>query len=342
MKRYLLQKLSTGSLEQTLIQGYMLSEKKDGLRLFWDGGATRGWRKADVPWANTKKDSRFVAEQYSTGLWTQDGHPIYAPDSWLDKLPKIIMEGELDGGRGQVERVTGIARKQVAVESEWKDIIFAAFDTPNVHEMLGPGRVSFRTHDVMFNGKGVDVIEDAGIKHIRKPQDFRYRDAWLRDNYEHTIAQTVTYSCGMMKELFAAVTSMGGEGIVAKALDNFWTPNREKYAFKVVPALRAEVVVCGMTAGNDGKTGRLTGLIGALKVRGGGKVYKVSGLTDEQRQFATQAQSDWARACPGEDCPKDFEGKYFKLGDVITIEYKELTAYGVPKTGRYKHHRDMD
>ena len=81
--------------------GNYLSEKLDGQRGLWDGGITRGMPIRAVPWANVEKEDRLVEDRISTGLWSRYGHPIQAPDWWLDNLPNIPLDGELYLGRGR-------------------------------------------------------------------------------------------------------------------------------------------------------------------------------------------------------------------------------------------------
>jgi hypothetical protein len=33
--------------------------------------------------------------------------------------------------------------------------------------------------------------------------------------------------------------------------------------------------------------------------------------------------------------PEDFQGKHFKVGDVVTFKYRELSDDGIPKEARY-------
>lgn len=48
--------------------GWLMSEKLDGVRCYWNG---------------------------TSGLFTRNGNPFAAPKWWKDKLPKIALDGEL-------------------------------------------------------------------------------------------------------------------------------------------------------------------------------------------------------------------------------------------------------
>jgi DNA ligase-1 len=42
------------------------------------------------------------------------------------------MDGELWIGRGKFEKTSGILRKKVPIDEEWKDVKFMVFDVPRV------------------------------------------------------------------------------------------------------------------------------------------------------------------------------------------------------------------
>jgi len=82
------------------IGGWFVSTKYDGQRCIWDGGASRGIPKIEVPWANNKKDERYLERPIATGLWSRYGNVIHAPDWFLDGLPTgMLLDGELWSGR---------------------------------------------------------------------------------------------------------------------------------------------------------------------------------------------------------------------------------------------------
>ena len=51
--------------------GWLMSEKLDGVRCYWSG----------------------------TTMYTRNGNRIFAPESWIAKLPKVPVDGELWSGR---------------------------------------------------------------------------------------------------------------------------------------------------------------------------------------------------------------------------------------------------
>ncbi len=84
--------------------GYIMSEKLDGMRAYWNG----------------KK------------LWTRSGLPIIAPEWFLASLPTDLhLDGELFLGRQMFDECMSIARRTDASE-EWKQLKYIVFDAPTV------------------------------------------------------------------------------------------------------------------------------------------------------------------------------------------------------------------
>jgi hypothetical protein len=105
--------------------------------------------------------------------------------------------------------------------------------------------------------------------------------------------------------------------------------------------LDAEGIVTGFTAGRETNKGsKLLGKIGALVLDFQGKRLELSGLTDEERLFATKEDQAIATLTPGQDMPEGTQGKYFKTGDEVSFLYRELSKDGVPKEARYFRKRN--
>lgn len=82
---------------------YLVSEKLDGVRAFWDGHS----------------------------LYFRSGRKINTP-SWFTKdFPDFPIDGELWMGRGKFEKLSAAVRRAQAVESEWKEIQYCLFELPN-------------------------------------------------------------------------------------------------------------------------------------------------------------------------------------------------------------------
>ena len=87
--------------EQVDVSGWLMSEKLDGVRGYWDGRQ----------------------------LLTKNGNRLYPPEGFIRDLPPFPLEGELWGGRGSFEKTVAIV-KQRQPHSGWQQVKFAVFDVP--------------------------------------------------------------------------------------------------------------------------------------------------------------------------------------------------------------------
>lgn len=83
------------------ISGWLVSEKLDGVRGYWDGKT----------------------------LMSKNGIPFQPPAAFLQNFPDFAIEGEIWGGRGTFEKTIGIVKNQ-KVNEGWLDLKFAIFDVP--------------------------------------------------------------------------------------------------------------------------------------------------------------------------------------------------------------------
>lgn len=81
---------------------YLVSEKLDGVRAYWDGQA----------------------------LWFRSGHRVSAPAWFVARLPSTPLDGELWAGRGRFEQLSGWVRKAVPVDEEWAQVRYMIFELP--------------------------------------------------------------------------------------------------------------------------------------------------------------------------------------------------------------------
>lgn len=82
---------------------YLVSEKYDGVRAFWDG-----------------KILRF-----------RSGRAVHAPPWFIGKLPPRSLDGELWLARGRFEALSGIVRKTQPQDDEWRQIRYMIFELPS-------------------------------------------------------------------------------------------------------------------------------------------------------------------------------------------------------------------
>lgn len=87
------------------INGWLMSEKLDGVRAIWTGQE----------------------------LMSRNGNPFYAPDWFTRQLPAgVMLDGELFVGRGKFQATASVVKKKVPVDSEWQSIRYCVFDAPEV------------------------------------------------------------------------------------------------------------------------------------------------------------------------------------------------------------------
>jgi DNA ligase-1 len=89
--------------EQISVSGWLMSEKLDGVRGYWDGKQ----------------------------MLSKNGHLLHPPKEFTRNLPPFHLEGELWKGRGQFESTAGIVMKHQP-HAGWLQLKFAIFDVPEI------------------------------------------------------------------------------------------------------------------------------------------------------------------------------------------------------------------
>ena len=82
--------------------GYLVSEKYDGVRAWWEGQTLR----------------------FRSGL------PIAAPAWFVAQLPPLPLDGELWLGRGRFEALSAAVRRHRPADDEWRQIRYMLFELP--------------------------------------------------------------------------------------------------------------------------------------------------------------------------------------------------------------------
>ena len=292
--------------EDVYVGGWFWSEKLDGHRCFWDGGATRGWKKKDVPWANIGKDNRFIKEQYATGLWSRYGHPIYAPDSLLDRLPVgLMMDGELYDARNR-EALAACVKRQDSL-GDWASVEYRCFDAVSVTQFC-----ALRT--VEYGHRGYKVHADSRWREVlagNRDGTWTHRTglyllgdwAWFGGE----LPQSDRSARSVIAEKMGEIVGRGGEGLMIRHPDREWTGCRSRWIRKVKPVDHGVGVVVGTVAGE----GRHLGRIGGLIVEDNGIRFGIgTGLTDADREI------EW-------------------IGRTVRYGHRGYSAAGVPIETRY-------
>jgi DNA ligase-1 len=125
---------------------YLVSEKLDGVRAFWDGQTLR----------------------FRSGL------PIAAPGWFTAALPKTALDGELWLGRGQFDALSGIVRRQQPVDADWHKVHYLLFDLPGA-----TGSFSERSQSLaaVVSGMGLEWLQSVEQRRVRSDAQLQ---AWLK------------------------------------------------------------------------------------------------------------------------------------------------------------------
>ena len=210
--------------DQVDVTHYLVSEKLDGVRAIWDGSTLR----------------------------FRSGKEINAPRWFVDGLPKRPLDGELWIARGKFERISGIVRKDVPDDNEWRQVRYMIFELPGA-----PGTFRERAEAMR------KIVRQTNIP-------------WLRE-----IEQFSVVDRNSLQKRMNEVVKAGGEGLMLHRADALYETGRSDTLLKMKPWEDAEAVVVGHVPGK----GKNAGMLGALRVRtADGREFSLgTGFTDKQR-----------------------------------------------------------
>ena len=207
------------------VSQYWVSEKLDGVRAHWDG-----------------KQLRF-----------RSGNPIHAPDWFLAVLPTQALDGELWIAHGTFERLSGIVRRAVPEDAEWRPVRYIIFELPDA-----PGDFTARIERMKA------LAAAANVPWLGVVEQFRLPDGWA------------------LRRKLDAIVRAGGEGLMLHQAEAPYVTGRSSVLLKVTPWLDAEARVVALLPGKGKHAGRL----GALRVAmPDGRQFSIgTGFTDAQRR----------------------------------------------------------
>lgn len=87
--------------DQIDVRGWLMSEKLDGVRGYWDGSR----------------------------LYSKNGYPFHPPAEFTQGLPNFPLEGEIWGGRRTFEQTAAVVQR-FRDDAGWLGLKFAIFDVP--------------------------------------------------------------------------------------------------------------------------------------------------------------------------------------------------------------------
>ncbi len=228
-------------LEKHTVGGYYISEKLEGVRVFWDGGISRGIPIPAVPWANTRNpDSR----QPASGLWSRHANSIIPPDWFLNLLPCMPLDGVLWAGRGQRSTACSVCRG--GKSEAWEQIEFAVFSTPPIDKMFSDGIIKNNYTSLRFQGvntdqwiharnpsmaddwyrlvsKGTKITFDAELAVLRESLPF---EGQIYLHQQKRLPYSVKDAARRTETELTRVRKLGGVGVMLRDPQSCWEPTR--------------------------------------------------------------------------------------------------------------------
>ena len=133
---------------------YLISEKFDGVRAYWDG-----------------KTLRF-----------RSGNTVNAPAWFVAKLPPQALDGELWLGRGRFDELSGIVRTEPPDDAAWRQIKYLIFELPNAPGSFAQRYVDIRNLVLLLNWPQLRAVEQFRVADRAALQ--RKLDQVMRDGGE--------------------------------------------------------------------------------------------------------------------------------------------------------------
>lgn len=130
------------------ISGWVMSEKLDGIRAYWDG----------------KK------------LQTRKGEEIHAPAWFIKNLPPFELDGELWTKRGDFENIQSIVMDEIPHLQKWGEIHYMLFEVPHAK-----GDFHIRLQ------KAAEFIDANHLKHLRIIEQIPCKNQTQLDGYLESI-----------------------------------------------------------------------------------------------------------------------------------------------------------
>ncbi|WP_299789210.1 DNA ligase [uncultured Shewanella sp.] len=123
---------------QAPIGEYLVSEKLDGVRGYWDG----------------------------THLFTRSGRQLSAPRWFTQGFPDYALDGELWMGRGRFEQISSLIRRKDPDPELWRGVRFMVFDLPS-HSQKFSERYKIAKKELSEASRYLTVIEQKRFDNVK-------------------------------------------------------------------------------------------------------------------------------------------------------------------------------
>ncbi len=343
MKRQFVQLAHKYEPKKHFIANWFMSVKLDGIRAIWDGGISRKLLCDEVPWANVEKAHRLRERPISTGLWTRLGHPIYAPDWFLDGLPPYLLDGELWCPTGSWQTLSSVVKKFNPDDEEWKRVEYRVLDSPWPEQIFADGVINITNFKKTLAGIS-EWIKNKKLKVFTGEKTFQFVYEKLKLNIINTniikLHEQVELPFKNYDEVINVklneVVDSGGEGLILKMPWSIWAPERSNNVLKYKPFHDDEAIVTGFIFGRRTDLGsKLLGKMGSMITDYKGKRLELSGFTDEERILIGFNVQQLGEKLAGKEVPLKITNPRFPRGSIVTIRYRELSDTGIPKEARF-------
>ena len=198
------------------VLGWVMSEKLDGVRAYWDGKT----------------------------LSFRSGKKIMAPDWFIKALPGFALDGELWTKRDDFANISAIVRKKVPDEKQWRKIGYYIFEVPgqkgNLLQRLAVLKRYLKQHDVRF----IHVIPQ--IKIYSMPQMERFYHKLVKQKAEGIVIRNpdLPYQTGRRSSILKRKPYQDADCVVKAIL-----PGKGKFENQM------GAILCHMKNGRDIKIG---------------------------------------------------------------------------------------
>ena len=190
------------------ITQYLVSEKYDGVRAIWDG-----------------KTLRF-----------RSGRTVAAPSWFIAKLPPEALDGELWLARDHFDELSGIVRKTVPIDAEWRRVNYMIFELPPPDGAV-PTLFSERANRIKA------IVERANFAALKAVDQHPVKDR-----------------AALKRELDAVVKGKG-EGLMLHLADAPYVTGRSDVLLKLKPLLDTETKVVAHISGRGKHNGKMGALV---------------------------------------------------------------------------------